>query len=86
MYKYSLKIKTADGDTIHLNCETRAVRRCLGVNYYFDCAKCEHQSICGETGTAFDCNNYVEVESAQHTRGGHYKIYCSRYRREEVSK
>jgi len=83
MYKELVEIKTADGDTIRLNCETSVVKRCLGVNYYFDCAKCKHQSIGDETGTVFDCNNYVEVEAAQRTRGGHYKIYCPWYQQED---
>lgn len=82
MYKTLVQIEAADGETVRLNCETRAVRRCMGINYYFDCTKCKHQSIGDETGTAFDCNNYVEVEAAKRTRCGRYKIYCPWYIKE----
>lgn len=81
MYKDRTIIITDEGQEIQLNCETAAIRRCRN-NYYFDCSKCSRQSIGDETGTQYDCNNYIEVEAYEKTRNGCSKIFCANYARE----
>lgn len=84
MYKpwETIEIAGENGHTVKLGCETAAVVRQGKDNYYFDCGKCKCQSIGDDTGTQWDCNNYIPIESAQRTKTGRYKQYCVNYIRE----
>ena len=81
MYKENVEITDWRGSHFVINKETIGCR--LGNDLaYFRCANCKNQSICDESGTVFDCNNYISIEEEEFTRIGKYKLYCLNYERE----
>lgn len=81
MYKENVKITTFDYEKIKVNAETHAVARNRAANFYFDCSKCEKQSISDDSGTPWACNNYCQTVELAITRSGKNKIYCTNYKR-----
>ena len=81
MYKENVELLDWCGSRFVVNKETRGCR--FGNDLaYFRCANCKNQSICDESGTVFDCNNYISIEEEEFTRTGKYKLYCLNYERE----
>lgn len=75
-YKAKVKIVNFDGETEIVNIETVGQKIWGGYRRYFDCFYCDNQSICDDSGTLYDCNNYSDF-----TDPTDEKLYCRNYER-----
>lgn len=76
MYKEVFKVKSFDNDEETVNIETVGKRDNWGYLRYFDCRKCENQSISDDSGLITACNNYSDFSDTTDT-----KLYCRNYKR-----
>lgn len=86
MYKENVEILAYDYGKRLVNMETHAMKEWESFKYYFDCSKCEKQSICDEENTLYSCNNFLEIEDMVQTRTGKSKIYCGNYKKNILEK